>query len=262
MYHTLQSSIDTASVTHNFVNDSRRPNVAGIISDSSTKSLPYLQACIKEGLRMWPPVTGLFSKQVPAEGDTLDGRFVPGGTQIGYCAWGMHHRKETFGEDAHVFRPERWLEAKEDRLRIMERSNEMVFGSGKYGCLGKGVAIMEIGKVIVEVRPFCSDSLHIHSSISLILPCALYIRAGIAKHLLLRKWKSLTKAIQLLRRFDITLIDPVHGFTSKSFGIFIQSGMNVRITERKGRRIIFKDRHERGDCPEQGDGLAIDDDEI
>ena len=53
------------------------------IQDSEAKTLPYLQACIKEGLRMFPPVTSLFPKIVPPEGDTFNGVFLPGGTEIG-----------------------------------------------------------------------------------------------------------------------------------------------------------------------------------
>lgn len=33
----------------------------------------------------------------------------------------------------------------------MERSVELVFGSGRYGCLGKNVAFVELNKVFVEV---------------------------------------------------------------------------------------------------------------
>ncbi len=58
--------------------------ISSPIQDSEAKALPYLQACIKEGLRMFPPVTSLFPKIVPPEGDTFNGVFLPGGTEIGY----------------------------------------------------------------------------------------------------------------------------------------------------------------------------------
>jgi cytochrome P450 len=69
--------------------------------------MPYLQAVIKEGLRIWPPVIGLLSKVVPEQGDEVefDGKklFIPGGTNVGYCAWGIHRNKEVFGDDAEMF---------------------------------------------------------------------------------------------------------------------------------------------------------------
>ena len=70
----LRAEIDEA------VNNSR---ISNPIKDSEARALPYLQACIKEGLRIFPPTVGLLSKRVPPEGDTLNGVFLPGGTDIG-----------------------------------------------------------------------------------------------------------------------------------------------------------------------------------
>ena len=47
--------------------------------------MPYLQAVIKEGLRIHPPITGLLTKVVNPGGEVAKGRFVPGGTGIGQC---------------------------------------------------------------------------------------------------------------------------------------------------------------------------------
>lgn len=49
-----------------------------VISSAKSRSLPYLQAVIKEGLRMWPPSTLPVLKVVPPEGDTFNGKFIPG----------------------------------------------------------------------------------------------------------------------------------------------------------------------------------------
>ena len=61
-------------------------SISSPIQDAEARTLPYLQACIKEGLRMFPPVTGRFPKEVPPEGDTFNGVYLPGGTEIGYYA--------------------------------------------------------------------------------------------------------------------------------------------------------------------------------
>jgi hypothetical protein len=59
--------------------------------------------------------------------------------------------KNIFGEDADVFRPERWLEAGEEERKRMEGVVGLCFGWGKYSCLGRRVAEVESGKVLVEV---------------------------------------------------------------------------------------------------------------
>jgi cytochrome P450 len=61
----------------------RDGHVSSPIRDSEGRQLRFLQACIKEAFRLWPPVTGLLQKVVAPEGDTIDGKFVPGGTFVG-----------------------------------------------------------------------------------------------------------------------------------------------------------------------------------
>lgn len=90
---------------------------------------------------------------------------VPGGTNVGWSARAVLRDKEVFGGDAEAFWPGRWLERREstegnkekekemetERLNRMERIVELVFGQGKWGCLGKPISLMEINKVLVEV---------------------------------------------------------------------------------------------------------------
>ena len=150
IYTTLQAELSTALTKQTI----SRP----VIKDTEARQLPYLQACIQEGLRIWPPVASLIYKIAPPEGDSLEGVHIPGGTRIGYSAWALHRSKRLYGDDADVFRPERWLvgdersEGDEERLEKMKRSAELVFGTGKYGCLGKTIAFLELNKVFAEVR--------------------------------------------------------------------------------------------------------------
>lgn len=122
-----------------------------IISWSHTQSLPYLRAVVSEGLRMWPPVSGLGFKTVPPEGDSLNGYFVPGGTEIGQGFHGVGRSKAVWGADADVFRPERWLRAEGFELKKMRNALDTHFGHGKYSCLGKQIALMELHKAVFEV---------------------------------------------------------------------------------------------------------------
>ncbi|KAL2022400.1 hypothetical protein VTK56DRAFT_5467 [Thermocarpiscus australiensis] len=151
-YAKLQKEIDTA------VAEGR---VSNPITGEEGKKLEYLQAVIYEGLRMQVPFSGLVMKEVPPEGDTIDGRFVPGGTRIAHNTLGIQRRRDIFGEDADVFRPERWLGISPDKRQLMVQTTELVFGYGRWGCSGKPVAFLELNKVFVELlRRFDFEILH------------------------------------------------------------------------------------------------------
>src|SRR5690348_8105258 len=90
-------------------------------------------------------------KEVPPEGDTIDGIFVPGGTRIGHNTLGIMRRQDIFGDDVDLFRPERWLNISPEKRQEMVQTTELVFGYGRWGCSGKPVAFLELNKVYVEV---------------------------------------------------------------------------------------------------------------
>ncbi|KAI8315315.1 Cytochrome P450 monooxygenase lolP1 [Colletotrichum sp. SAR11_59] len=127
--------------------------ISSPISDTEARDLPYLQAVIKEGIRMYPPSTGLNYKQVAKGGAELCGYYLPEGTQLGVNVQKLMRSKETFGIDADVFRPERWLEAAADEERFKEMGDvvELAFGYGRFQCLGKTIAYMELNKIFVEL---------------------------------------------------------------------------------------------------------------
>ena len=142
VYRKLQAEIDAGIAAG---------TISSPIKEVEARQLPYLQAVIKEGLRILPPAAGAFFKTVPPGGDIIHGKFIPGGTQIGSSPFGIHHSKNIFGADAEVFRPERWLESDSTHLAHMANTVDLVFHYGKYQCLGKSVAWMEFNKIFVEL---------------------------------------------------------------------------------------------------------------
>ena len=60
------------------------------------------------------------SKEVPPEGNTFNGVFIPRRTKIGYCDWGLFRDREIWGEDVHAFRPERWLDSSAEKNSYYE----------------------------------------------------------------------------------------------------------------------------------------------
>jgi cytochrome P450 len=84
--------------------------------------MPYIQACIKEGLRLHPAVGMLLERLVPEGGATLDGVFFPAGTIVGINPWVVALDESVYGQDAREFRPGRWLEASAEEHKLMERN--------------------------------------------------------------------------------------------------------------------------------------------
>jgi len=121
------------------------------ITNAEASTLPYLQAVIKEGVRIFPSITGLLLKDVPPEGDSYQGQHIPTGIAIGYSAMGMLMNKKIWGEDAETFRPERFLAGPEDEVQARNSTVEYAFGYGRWRCLGRNIAQMELNKTITEV---------------------------------------------------------------------------------------------------------------
>ena len=63
----------------------------------------------------------------------------------------MLRDKDVFGVDADMFRPERWLREDGKVLAVMEATLDLCFGVGRWGCLGRGIAEIELNKAVFEV---------------------------------------------------------------------------------------------------------------
>jgi cytochrome P450 len=106
--------------------------------------MPYLQACMSEGLRLHPAVGMSLPRVVPAVGIEIDGKFLPAGTIVGVNPWVVHRDQEIFGKDVESFRPEMWLEGdRSDMDRFF-----FAFGSGARVCLGRNISWMEMSKLV------------------------------------------------------------------------------------------------------------------
>ncbi|KAK1063221.1 hypothetical protein LTR74_009652 [Friedmanniomyces endolithicus] len=127
---------------------------AGELSDPVTfaesQNLRYFQAVIKEALRMHPAVGLLLERLVPTGGAEVAGTHLPEGTVIGMNPWVAARDKVVYGPDPYAFRPERWLEADKQSLKLMER-NFLAFGSGTRTCLGRNISQLEISKLVPQV---------------------------------------------------------------------------------------------------------------
>lgn len=133
-----------------------RAAAAGEVSSPVMRSaealkLAYLKACIWETIRLFPPLFGLKEKTSPAEGDEVDGVYFPPGTGVAICDDALCRNVDIFGVDSDLYRPERFLEGDEATRTRRLKTVDAVFGTGRYQCLGKTIALMELHKAVFEV---------------------------------------------------------------------------------------------------------------
>ncbi|CAI9629299.1 unnamed protein product [Alternaria burnsii] len=121
-----------------------------LVAWGDVRELPYLSAVINESLRTHPAAGLPLERIVPAEGVQLGDVFIPGGTNIGCSAWTLHLDRDLWGDDSEKWRPERWLEASEQKKAEMKNSM-FAFGAGSRTCIGKNVSYLEMYKLVPAV---------------------------------------------------------------------------------------------------------------
>jgi cytochrome P450 len=119
--------------------------------DETRAHLPFMCACIKESLRVNPPIPNIFPRLAPKGGIVIDGNLIPEGAEMTSQAYVVQRDADMFGADVDEFRPERWLLGSgEDHVARMDAAM-YVFGMGARVCLGKEIALMEMHKLVPEI---------------------------------------------------------------------------------------------------------------
>ncbi|KAI1856230.1 hypothetical protein JX265_011742 [Neoarthrinium moseri] len=129
-------------------------------SFADARALPYLEAVVREALRLYPGNCFPMERYVPAGGVTLpDGSFVGEGAAVGFNAYVLHRNAGVWGADAEAFRPERWLRDEaagegEDafRRRLTDMNNcDLSFGAGQRKCIGMNLGMMQVYKTVATL---------------------------------------------------------------------------------------------------------------
>ncbi|KAJ2922376.1 hypothetical protein H1R20_g14713, partial [Candolleomyces eurysporus] len=129
-------------------------------------SLPYLDAVVKETLRVYPPLPlinreairdAVLPLQKPItskKGETVDSIFVPKGSKIMLSLSNCNTDPEIWGPDAGEWKPERWLAPLQSSVQEAHvpgvYSNLMTFSGGGRACIGFKVSELEM-KVLLSV---------------------------------------------------------------------------------------------------------------
>lgn len=135
--------------------------------DQKLHSLPYLNAVIDEGLRLFTAGALSLPRETPRSrspaspagggggggggegGEVIDGYFIPGGTTVASQPYTVHRDERTY-PDPEEFLPERWLTTTTSTSTSTDQGKEQVtyapadlnteflaFGKGSRACIGK-----------------------------------------------------------------------------------------------------------------------------
>lgn len=117
-------------------------NVTGktrLVQESDISQLPYLQAIVKEILRLHSPAPMILRES--SEDCTIEGYHIPAKTRLFVNVWAMN-RDPKYWENPLEYRPERFMnETKILDVRGQNNFHYLPFGSGRRGCPGISLAL-------------------------------------------------------------------------------------------------------------------------
>ncbi|EAU32038.1 conserved hypothetical protein [Aspergillus terreus NIH2624] len=145
LYHIIKSRDVYDTLTREIDQGTRNGLLSTpFITYNEAVKLPYLSACIKEGMRVHPSTALTFPRNAPKGGCDIEGHWIPETARVGVNAAVVQFDKSIFGDDADTFNPSRWLGPDADNMSryILQ------FGAGSRTCMGKHISMAEIYKII------------------------------------------------------------------------------------------------------------------
>ncbi|KAK8547065.1 hypothetical protein V6N13_099809 [Hibiscus sabdariffa] len=113
-----------------------------LVSDSDIRNLPYVQAIVKETLRVHPPGPLLSWARLAIHDVHIGDNFIPAGTTAMVNMWAITHNEKLWSKP-EKFDPNRFTE--EEDMNIMGADLRLApFGSGRRVCPGKAMGLATV----------------------------------------------------------------------------------------------------------------------
>ncbi|KAH9223723.1 cytochrome P450 3A19 [Leptodontidium sp. 2 PMI_412] len=120
------------------------------ITGSRLLSLPFLNGCIQESLRLLPPANGKGTNRT-SPGTVIDGIYIPAGVNVSADMYTIQ-RSPRYWAEPEEFRPERWFNHGPGSIfENHVRSCHRPFLLGPRVCLGKEVAMQSIRLIVAKL---------------------------------------------------------------------------------------------------------------
>uniref|UniRef100_A0A182SG32 Cytochrome P450 n=1 Tax=Anopheles maculatus TaxID=74869 RepID=A0A182SG32_9DIPT len=129
------------------------PHKDSPLTPDNMRNLPYLRACIKEGLRLYQPTPANVRKV--GHNIVLQGYQIPKHTEVVMASAALQRDAEHFPQP-EAFLPERWLQGAGSVTGTVPNAKEahpfifLPFGFGARSCIGRRLAMMEMEIVIAR----------------------------------------------------------------------------------------------------------------
>ncbi|XP_061709525.1 cytochrome P450 4C1-like [Cydia pomonella] len=114
------------------------------LSAAALARLRYLDAVVREALRLYPPVP-VTVREVHEDVELPGGLVLPAGVAVLLNTWATHRSAAYWGADADCFRPERFLQAPP-----RHPAQFMPFGYSTRNCLGSQYAMLAMKTVLAH----------------------------------------------------------------------------------------------------------------
>ncbi|KXH54221.1 hypothetical protein CSAL01_02283 [Colletotrichum salicis] len=113
------------------------------------QELKYMNACLKEALRVYPPVPIGSPRVVLPGGQQILGKWVPADTRVSVHHWSTYKSESNF-KNAETFTPERWLKTDPTYAGDALEAHQP-FGFGPRNCLGQNMAMHEMRLILATL---------------------------------------------------------------------------------------------------------------
>jgi cytochrome P450 len=151
IYYLCKNPPAYAKLKEEITNAHKQGSLSEVPKWTEVNKLPYLDAVMKEAMRMSPFLNLHLEREVPVGGTDISGFHRPAHTIVGCHPTLIGRDRAFYGQDVDEFKPERWLTGN----RVALERNSLVFGNGKRMCIGLHIAELEIKKTIaVMIRDF------------------------------------------------------------------------------------------------------------
>jgi cytochrome P450 len=112
--------------------------------DECRKKLPFLEACVYETLRYSPITSGFMPRVNTSNGVTIQGHYIPAGTEVAINLHGAHVNKDIWARP-YFYDPTRFLDDEE------AKRNVFAFSYGHRNCIGRNLAWVEMMVILANM---------------------------------------------------------------------------------------------------------------